>query len=602
VQDPNIFLTILSSMAQKPEVKFDKLFQKLYNMELWVMAYESIAANPGNMTPGSDGKTIDGASLKMAEDLIAQLKSSTYTPTPVRREYVPKSNGGMRPIGIPSFEDKWLQTVVKFILEAIYEPTFSNHSHGFRPKRSCHTALQEVKQLVGIRWWVEGDIKGFFDNLDHDTLLGILGKRITDQRFIHLISQFLRVGYIENWEFHKTYSGTPQGSNLSPILANIYLNELDQMMESKVKAFNQGKLRRIRSEYRKIQRQKREAKKQAQQTGDWSTYKALRKQLLSTQAGDPVDANYRRLYFIRYADDFLIGVIGSKADAQGIKEEVGEFLKTELKLELSAEKTLITHATKRVRFLGYDIKRWPGKRAKREHSQAYGTRIRKGASHQLALLIPRDKVQKFAKTYGSIDTWRGNHRNGLVRFSELEIMMIYNSEVRGFLNYYSLADNLSAVGARILWLTTGSFFRTLAKKRKSTLSKVAKSMKQGPRRFVITLDKANGETREYELLASTRQLKRDKIDHDKVDLIPNTWRYKQRNELGKRLLANECEWCGTQEGRMEVHHVRKLKDLKGKAVWEKYMLARRRKTLVLCQRCHIDLHAGRLTEKTKKSS
>jgi group II intron reverse transcriptase/maturase len=216
VQDPNVLLTTLSRMAQKPEVKFDKLFQKLYNTDLWLMAYESIAPTPGNMTKGTDDRTVDGMGMERICAVITDLKASRYKPTPVRRTYIKKANGKMRPIGIPSFEDKLLQTVVKLILEAIYEPTFSDHSHGFRPGRSCHTALEQVKRMTGTRWWVEGDIKACFDSLDHETLLSILRQRITDKRFLHLIEQFLRAGYVEDWQYHDTYSGTPQGGNISP--------------------------------------------------------------------------------------------------------------------------------------------------------------------------------------------------------------------------------------------------------------------------------------------------------------------------------------------------------------------------------------------------
>ena len=233
MQNPNILLTVLSSMSCKPEVQFDKLFQKLYNVELWLMAYQLIAPRQGNMTKGVDGTTIDGTGRKRIEKIIADLKASRYTPKPARRVYIPKANGKLRPLGIPSFEDKLLQTVVKLILEAIYEPIFSPNSHGFRPSRSCHTALEQIKVMKGVRWWIEADIKGFFDNLQHDTLLHILSKRITDKRFLHLISQFLQAGYVETGIHHDTYSGTPQGGNLSPILSNIYLHELDLMIQKK---------------------------------------------------------------------------------------------------------------------------------------------------------------------------------------------------------------------------------------------------------------------------------------------------------------------------------------------------------------------------------
>ncbi len=303
-------------MAQKPEVKFDKLFPKLYNTELWLMAYESIASKPGSMTPGSDGQTVDGMGMERINNIIAQLKASSYKPTPVSRKYIEKANGNLRPIGIPGFDDKLLQTVVRFILEAIYEPAFSKASHGFRPNRSCHTALAEVKKMTGVRWWIEADVRGFFDNLSHDILLKILGKRITDNRFLHLIKQFLRAGYIEDWEYNRTYSGVPQGGSLSPILSNIYLNELDQRMAFKIAEFNNGKRRREPVEYSRLCSRRRQVKKKAQLTGDWSTFKELTQQMLNTPASDSQDPNFRRMYYCRYADDWLIGIIGSKADAQ----------------------------------------------------------------------------------------------------------------------------------------------------------------------------------------------------------------------------------------------------------------------------------------------
>jgi group II intron reverse transcriptase/maturase len=586
-------------MAQKPRVKFDKLYQKLYNVELWLMAYERIAPKPGNMTPGADGSTVDGMGLELIKEMIIELKASRYKPNPVRRIYLPKPNGKMRPIGIPSFADKLLQTVVKLILEAIYEPTFSNASHGFRPGRSCHTALAQVKKMTGVRWWVEGDIKGFFDNLCHDTMLRILSKRITDQRFLHLIKQFLQAGYIEDWQYNKTYSGTPQGGNLSPLLSNIYLNELDQRMADKIKEFNKGKKRQKRREYWRICDRRKRAKKKARQTGDWTTFKALTQEMLETQATEPQDSNFRRMYYSRYADDFLVGIIGSKEDAKAVKEWLSTFLKTELQLELSAEKTLITHVENRVRFLGYDIKQGDSKRRVRVRKKQ-GTGVQRTCTHKLVLLMPQDKCEAFAKQYGQRRGWQGQSRNRLIRLSELEILMIYNAEVRGFLEYYSLADNLTSVGSSLVWLTMTSFMKTLAAKRQSTVAKVARSLKRGPNRYVIPFQKRDGTIKEYVLVTSTKQVRRGKVIYGDIDLEPNTWMYRRQTELGQRLRAHQCEWCGTQEGPMEVHHIRKLKDLKGKEAWECQMIARRRKTMVLCEECHDELHAGKLSEAKRR--
>ena len=481
--------------------------------------------------------------------------------------------------------------MVKLLLEAIYEPTFSEKSHGFRSQRSCHTALQQVKQMQGIRWWIEGDIKEFFDNLNHQTLVNILAKRITDKRFLHLINQFLRAGYMEDWKFHKTYSGTPQGGNLSPLLSNIYLDELDQYMERQIKAFNKGKRRKARKEYHRLRRMKAKAKRQAQRTGDWQDYKRLSEELMQTQYADPLDPNFKRMTFVRYADDFLVGIIGSKSEAQQIKQQLTIFLNNELQLELSQEKTLITNAKKRVRFLGYDIKRWKSRKRLRYHSKQ-GVITKRTCTYQLALLMPRDKCIAFSRNYGNPNTWQGQARPEMFWQSELEILKTYNAEVRGFLQYYALADNLTTVGNTILWLTTKSFLRTIAEKRRTNIRKVIKSLKRKANEFVLTTY-INGEPREDILVSSTRQIRNIKVDWD-IDQKPRTIIYRARTELGQRLQAGQCEWCETRKGEMEVHHVRKLADLKGKSVWEKYMIARRRKTIVMCRHCHHQLHAGKL--------
>lgn len=594
MQDPTVLLTILGRMAIKPDVTFDKLFQKLYNPALWGLAYQQIAARPGNMTAGMDGKTIDGTGSDRIQRVIDDLKAARYKPKPVRRVYIPKANGKQRPIGIPCFDDKLLQTVVRLILEAIYEPTFSDKSHGFRPQRSCHTALEQVKRMRGVRWWVEGDIRGFFDHLDHQVLLRILSKRITDRRFLHLIEQFLRAGYLEDWRYHATYSGTPQGGNLSPILSNIYLNELDQAMEQRIAQFNRGKQRHYTPGYRQVKHLKRKARQLACETGDWTDYKALVQKQLSLPAHDPQDAMYRRLYYCRYADDFVVGVIGSRVDAQAVKAWLGDFLHTPLHLQLSEEKTRVTNARQRIRFLGYDIKRWRGDKRHRirdKHGHRY---TKRSWSYRLALLIPYDKYTAFAQTYGEWQHWKGVHRPGLLNLSELEILKTYNAELAGFLNYYALADDLSKVAARLLWLASVSFFKTLASKRQSTVSQVAHSLRQGKNRYVIGHTKTDGRVKEYVLLSSTKQLKRTTITYGNLDHPPNTWRYRSTTELGQRLNADRCEWCGTRAGPFEVHHVRRLRDLKGKQPWERQMIERQRKTMVLCHQCHLDLHAGRM--------
>ncbi|MDD4587680.1 MAG: reverse transcriptase domain-containing protein, partial [Heliobacteriaceae bacterium] len=209
---------VLSMLSQKStdnsNFQFSRVYRNLFNQDFYVLAYNNIYANEGNMTAGTDGKTIDGFNLEMVEEIIQLMKNEAYQPKPVRRK--------LRPLVIPSFKDKLVQEVIRLILQAIYEPTFLDTSHGFRPNRSCHTALMEIKKTCrGTNWVIEGDIKGFFDNIDHDILRDILSQKIDDGRFIGLIAKFLKAGYME---------GTPQGGLISPILANIFLHEFDNYM------------------------------------------------------------------------------------------------------------------------------------------------------------------------------------------------------------------------------------------------------------------------------------------------------------------------------------------------------------------------------------
>jgi group II intron reverse transcriptase/maturase len=188
----------------------------LHAPDLWQHAYLKIYDKPGNMTKGTDGLTIDGYSTDRAANLRELLRENRYVPTPVRRVYIPKANGKQRPLGIPGPNDKQVQEVWREILEALYEPVFSDKSHGFRPEKSCHTALDEIKhKWTGTKWFIEFDIEGFFDNIDHKILMQLLEKKIDDVKFLRVIKKMLEAGYMEDWKFHRTPSGTPQGGILT---------------------------------------------------------------------------------------------------------------------------------------------------------------------------------------------------------------------------------------------------------------------------------------------------------------------------------------------------------------------------------------------------
>ena len=586
--------------GQQDDYKFKRLYRILFNEKMYHVAYEKIATKPGNMTADCKGDTVDGMSIENIEKLINSLKDESYQPRPSRRVYIPKKNGKMRPLGIPSFYDKLLQEVIRMILEAIYEPRFSKHSHGFRPKRSCHTALAEIeKTFCGVKWFVEGDIKGFFDNIDHNVLIETLSERIEDCRFLRLIRKFLNAGYVEDWKFHNTYSGTPQGGIISPILANIYLDKLDRHMAEFESQFNKGKGRKRNQENQSLQYKRRWLKHRLSKVSDDNERKEIIKALKENQrqnllipSGDEMDADYKRIHYVRYADDFLIGIIGSKADATKLKQEITEFLGNKMKLELSAEKTLITHSEERAKFLGYEICVQKSNQTVRHKNgslcRAHNKRVR--------LLIGRDVIKKKLLSLNAIEIkihngkeqWKAKSRVGLTTLDDLEILRKFSSEVRGLYNYYALAQNACTVST-FDWMMKCSMYKTFAHKYRTKTSAIRrKYFKDGV--FTVSFKAKNGQIREAKFYNDG--FKRKKVDSNgMIDNSPSHMTYKTTTSLIDRLAARRCELCGAEEN-LVMHHVRKLGELKGKAPWEKLMIARQRKTIALCSKCHRNIHLG----------
>ena len=363
MRNPEQVLNILAGHSNEPEYKYERLYRILFNEQMFFVAYQRMYAKPGNMTPGTDGKTEDEMSIDRINKLIESIKDETYSPNPAKRTYIPKKNGKMRPLGIPSFEDKLVQEVVRMVLEAIYEGHFECTSHGFRPNRSCHTALKSLQNnFNGAKWFIEGDIKGFFDNIDHNVLIEIMKGRIADDRFLRLIRKFLNAGYMEEWQFNKTYSGTPQGGIISPIWANIYLDKFDKYMDEYANKFNKGTVRsrnkgicKLNSRVHYLKRRINEVEDVNVRTRMVEELHEKQKLILTMPSGNDMDVNFRRLKYVRYADDFLIGVIGTKNECETIKADITKFMQEKLRLEMSQEKTLITNAQDSAKFLGYEI-------------------------------------------------------------------------------------------------------------------------------------------------------------------------------------------------------------------------------------------------------
>jgi len=329
------------------------LYRILYSRDIYYAAYNSIRTNDGAETAGSDGTSLHGFCEEWIDDIMSALKDESYQPKPSRTTYIPKKNGKMRKLSFPNGKDKLVQECIRIILECIYEPSFSDLSHGFRPGRSIHSAIAQVETFRGVVWIIEGDISACFDEVDHRVLESILRERIDDERFIRLINKLLKARYLDtDFNFQNTDSGTGQGSVCSPILANVYLDKLDRYMEQVIERDCLGEYRKQNPEYIKA----RTKLKKAKASGVKSAVKSAVKELKSTTSVDVMDANFRRVRYVRYADDFIIGTISDKAYAIQLKAEISEFLGNVLRLRLNDDKTKITNAKHdKVQFLGFHI-------------------------------------------------------------------------------------------------------------------------------------------------------------------------------------------------------------------------------------------------------
>ena len=598
MKNPENILNNLTKHSNVSDYKFERLYRILFNEQMFYVAYQRIYAKQGNMTAGVDGKTIDEMSLQRIESLISNLRNETYKPHPARRVYIPKKNGKMRPLGIPSFEDKLVQEVVHMILEAIYEKSFEPTSHGFRPHKSCHTALTRIqKTFIGTKWFIEGDIKGFFDNIDHNVLIGMLGERIKDERFLRLIRKFLKAGYIEDWKYNNTYSGTPQGGLISPILANIYLDKFDKYMKEYAQNFDKGETRRLNEEYSRIKDRKNKLKRKLKTETDanvrenlYNRIKGYSQEMQSKPCVMEMDDEYRRLKYVRYADDFLIGIAGSQVECEQIKANITQFMCEKLKLELSAEKTLITHAQDAAKFLGYEITVRNSNATKRDKNGV----LKRMFNRKVVLLLPREVVKKKLTDYDTMkleqvngkEDWKPMARSKMVNWKPEDILAQYNTEIRGFYNYYSIANNVSTLCKRFGYIMEYSMYRTLAQKLNMSVSKVIKKFSEG-KDFIISFTDAKGRSK-CRVLYNEGFKKKEPKDDAKCDNISNT-NILPFPTLIERLKAEQCEVCGAH-GKTVMHQVRTMKSLSDENEWERIMIKMHRKTLAVCPVCNAKIH------------
>jgi len=591
---------ILKRISENSSTHKDGVYTRLYRYllreDVYFTAYKNLYANNGAGTRGIDDDTADGFGKSYIARIIEELANLSYSPKPVRRQFIPKKNSDKkRPLGIPSFRDKLVQEVVRMFLEAIYEPTFSNNSHGFRPNRSCHSALKQAQlTFTGAKWFIEGDIKGCFDNIDHAVLLGLLSRKIKDSKFVNLVGKFLKAGYMEDWVYHNSRSGTPQGGIVSPILANIYLNELDSKIEELKREFDQPRERENTVEYTKCHTRINSIRRtlnnpntpEERKAGLVAELKAKRKELRTLPSKDNSDKN---IAYIRYADDFLIGVKGTKAECEQIKAILTAFLANELKLELSAEKTKITHSAESARFLGYDVSVRRNTQPKRK-SNGVVSRTMNGT---VELCIPlQDKIERFILDNGiAIKGPDGKfvpqHRTDILNNTELEILNSYNAKTRGICNYYRIASNFNTLGY-FVYLMEYSCLKTLARKHKTTLAQI-RSRYACEKSWGIPYDTKDG--RKTAMIVTLANLRTETVYTQDIDIIRKPWLdFNRRNEIAARLAKGVCELCGTESAELVVHHTTSVKNLQGNEEWKRVMKEKRRKTLIVCEKCHSKIH------------
>ena len=497
------------------------------------------------------------------------------------------------------------------ILAAIYEPVFSQHSHGFRAGRSCHTALEEIRNTwTGVKWLIEVDVRGFFDNIDHDILLGLLARRIDDPVFIGLIGTMLKAGCMDDWKFERTYSGTPQGGVISPLLANIYLHELDLFMEEMQAGFDKGGKRRANPAYvarsnqiavlrKKIDAIRAGGADEAEVRACLARIEAIKEDRRKLPSVDNMDPDFRRLRYCRYADDFLVGVIGSKADAVRIMADVQHFLAERLNLAVSPEKTGVRDASKGSPFLGFHVcaftLRSAGTMAGRPKVGG-GTRrvLRRPTRGNIKLWVPRDRVYAFCrrKKLGNLDKRNGRARPQFLDSSVAEIIIAYNSEFCGFANYYAIADGVKSSLDKLELVVLRSLLATVASRRRTSRRQALKYLKMGSDYGVTTV--VRGEPRVHRMW-KLKHLVVKTWDNPIVDTMTIGSRIAQSpNDLVTRLIAEECEACGDTEGPFEMHHPHRLKDKRRDQLTSWKQSARRRRTIVLCRKCHVAHHGGRM--------
>jgi len=549
------------------------VYQILCDPQVLKAGYVKLKSNPASMTSGVDEKNLND--LRINEqyfiDLANKLKMERYQPKPTKMVFIPKTGGKTWPLGIPVIEDRIVQHALLYLLEAVFEKTFSDRSHGYRPNRGAHTTCKNIRKWKGVSWFIEGDIVSYFDTINHKKLMEIINQQIKDQQIIDLLWKFLRAGVVIDNQYQGTTIGVPQGAIISPILSNIYLHCFDMYIDKLKKELDTENPSEPNPECISAKSRLRSKKGVDKKRG----YKELRNIKSTIRTG-------LKLYYVRYADDWLLGIWGSKKDAIKIREEIEIFLKEKLDLKLSIEKTKITHASKeKVQFLGYDIYSPIPKESFFEKGH-----VKKRASHvSIYIDAPYDKLKKQLIDENILEEKKGkwliNAVTHWLNYNHAEIIYRYNWMINGYLNYYSHVNNFNIFHKLIGFVLRNSCAITLGRKlklrsRKKVFKKFGKNLEEPTTKLKLSIP-ANFES----------NIKNYKITTKSAPLKILKWTVRTQN-----LMQGPCVGCGATNT-IEIHHVEKFsKTIKAKNPIHKIMSKLGRKQVPVCRKCHKDIHSG----------
>ena len=599
-------LKTLSKLNANSSFINKQLYRLLYNEDFYVLAYERLKRNKGAMTSGVNSKgNIDGINLDEIRKIISQLKDESYQPKPSRRVYIPKANGKQRPLGVPNFRDKLVQECINIILTCIYDsdvkPTFSDNSYGFRPGRGTHQALQRGSLIFkGVTWIIKADVEGFFDNVSHHILVELLERRIADKRFIRLIWKFLRCGYLDNGQLVKPKKGTPQGGNLSPILANIYLHEFDVFIDQLILKHGKSvtRNRRYKRKSDQIRRARQTLAKSNRSSDEHYAHKKARlEQLVQERRAMPSrivdDKDKAEFKYLRYADDWVLGLKCNYQKAKEIYDLCEAFFQTQLHLEWNTDKSELTRSTKKdIEFLGVYLQ-FTGKRQVMYLKTKVGNQksLKRTISlNDVRYVMKGEEVCEKLKKKGFLDASHDPIScKRLVNYDVYQIAKIYQSIINGIANYYGFVHNISTLN-HLHYKLFISLCKTLAHKFKSSKRKIMR--KYGGK--VLTF-KGLGNAKPIMITMCggyRRDTRNFKVNSIKQDTLGLKLKVHTGITTSSWLKLKECCICG-KEGYIEMHHVKSIKALGQKVKgFDKVMKRLNRKQIPVCLDCHWKIHKG----------